>query len=147
MLAFSQYKMQAFRQQVFWFRTMRRTDMDPTERRRFPRADLVFRVRYRPIRSTEPSPESAPSAFAEGRDISLGGVSFRSSQDLQSGDVVHMAFYFDELPGEISAMGRVVRVWEEPEEKLVAVRFTVIDPDDCSILDTYIKEFELQSGQ
>ena len=56
-----------------------------------------------------------------------------------------MAFYFDELPGEISAVGRIVRVWDEPGEQLVAVRFTVIDPDDCSILATYIRQSELQS--
>ncbi|WP_143464722.1 PilZ domain-containing protein [Leptonema illini] len=119
--------------------------MDPSERRRFPRADLVFRVRYRSIRSAIPAPDAGQLSRAEGRDISLGGVSFRRTDEIQAGEVLHMSFYFDELPGEISAVGRIVRIWDEPGEQLVAVRFTVIDPDDCSILATYIRQFELQS--
>lgn len=79
---------------------------------------------------------------ATGRDISLGGVSFRRTDVLDVGDVLHMSFYFDELPGEIAAVGRVIRSWDESDEPLVAVRFTVIDPDDCNILDSYIRQYE-----
>jgi len=119
------------------------SELDMSERRRYPRADLVFRVRYRSIDpAVAPSLSEPDLQGAVGRDISLGGVSFRVSEDTVIGDTVHMAFYFDELPGEISAIGSVIRIWPEPGEKIVAVRFSVIDPDDCSILSTYIEEFE-----
>lgn len=115
---------------------------DGSERRRFPRADLVFRVRYRSIRSGPVSADVPNPSRATGRDISLGGVSFRRTDVLDVGDVLHMSFYFDELPGEIAAVGRVIRSWDESDEPLVAVRFTVIDPDDCNILDSYIRQYE-----
>ncbi|MBW7857389.1 MAG: PilZ domain-containing protein [Leptonema sp. (in: Bacteria)] len=119
---------------------------DPSDRRRFPRADLVFRVKYRSIKSVTPindEDEELDQLQTEtGRDISLGGVSFEATNPPESGEVLHLSFYFDELPGEIAAIGRVVRSWNAPGAILTAVKFTVIDPDDCNILSTYIEQYE-----
>lgn len=117
---------------------------DPTERRRFPRADLVFRVRYQTVEKGQAVVEADQplAGQALGRDISLGGVSFRSNLAFPAGASLRLSFYFEEVLGEISAVGRVMRTWSANGDHIVAVRFTVIDPDDCSILTRYIREYE-----
>lgn len=117
--------------------------VDPSDRRRFPRADLVFRVKYRSKISTSATNDEPDQLQTEaGRDISLGGVCFEATNPPEAGEVLQLSFYFDELPGEIVAIGKVVRSWNSSGSILTAVKFTVIDPDDCSILSTYIDEYE-----
>lgn len=118
--------------------------VDPTERRRFPRADLVFRVRYQTVEKGQSVVEADAPVVGQamGRDISLGGVSFRSDTPFPPGASLRLSFFFEEVLGEISAVGRVMRNWPVNGDHIVAIRFTVIDPDDCSILTRYIREYE-----
>ena len=107
------------------------------EKRKYPRADLVFKMAY--------APEAGAALEATtGRDLSVGGVSFATSEKLDAETVLKITFTIDGLPGEINAHGRVVRSWEKDDTAYAAVEFTEIHKGDHIIIqdfiETYIKE-------
>ena len=104
------------------------------EKRKFPRADLVFSVEYRPLKEEQPHTGLS-------RDLSMGGVSFRTDVPLEKGVPVVLSFSFPELDGAIQATGRVVRVWEEEGHNYAAMKFTAIHQDDLSILQNHLEQY------
>ncbi|MCB1167758.1 MAG: PilZ domain-containing protein [Leptospiraceae bacterium] len=109
------------------------------EKRKFPRADLVFRIEYRPLKE-----ESAYLGMT--RDLSLGGVSIRTEQGLEKGAPVALSFSFPELEGSIQATARVVRSWQEGEHTYTALKFTAVLQDDLEILQEHINQYYSESG-
>lgn len=104
------------------------------EKRKFPRADLVFDVQYRTLK--EESPHNTVT-----RDMSMGGVSFRTESPVEKGVPVTLSLSFPELDGSIQATGRVVRVWEEDGQYFAGMKFTAIHQDDLAILESHLEQF------
>jgi c-di-GMP-binding flagellar brake protein YcgR len=120
------------------------------EKRRYPRVDYIFDVKYEIL----PSPKEKEEILTKGKDISLGGVSFelRTEDDVKVGMFLIVRFSIQELAGELKAMGKVVRVWKQIdnenniEKKYCAVKFTAIDPTDYDILNKFIKDYLSQKS-
>jgi c-di-GMP-binding flagellar brake protein YcgR len=118
-------------------------DQSFRERRRYPRIDYIFDVKYEVLPST-----TKEETITKGKDISLGGVSFelKENQDIKIGMFLVVKFSIKELSGELKAMGKVVRTWKEmdnnqkKERKFCAVKFTAVDPTDYEILNNFIRE-------
>lgn len=106
--------------------------MSHQEQRKFPRADLVFRIRYS---------ADTGSIIGESRDISMGGVSFESRELYPEGKQLKVAFFFEGVLGEIPATGRVVRSWEEDGKPFCAIEFLEIDPNDRVIIEDYVESY------
>lgn len=103
------------------------------EKRRYPRADLIFNLECLPEEGGEvkqPQP----------RDLSASGVSFCTEKELNEGELLNMALSIDGLPGRIEAKGRVVRSWNEGGKIFTAVEFEDIDPSDHEIVSSFIEE-------
>ncbi|MBI40574.1 MAG: hypothetical protein CMF59_13325 [Leptospiraceae bacterium] len=104
------------------------------EKRKFPRADLVFRIEYRTLKEEQPRAGMT-------RDLSLGGVSLETEGPLDKGTPLSLTFSFPELEGTIHATGRVVRSWDEEGKIFTALRFTAVHQDDLAILKSHLEQF------
>ncbi len=117
------------------------------EKRRYPRIDYIFQVKYELLPTTDIKKQETETT---GKDISLGGVSFQLEQDLKIGAFVILKLFIKELSGELKAMGKVVRTWEELDtntnttKKYCAIKFTAIDPTDYEIINQFIKNYNSQ---
>lgn len=100
------------------------------DKRRYPRADLVFRLKYAAHDQTRETVS---------RDISGGGISIEVGSALLSGTELDLNFSIDGLPGEITARGRVIRSWQEAGKIFCALEFTAIDESDREIVEDFIK--------
>lgn len=107
--------------------------MNGVENRKFPRADTIFKLNY--------GTERSPSFEAMTRDISLGGISFKSNEEFEPGDQIELKFSIKELSGEIKAKGRVVRSWSEGGDPFTAVEFIEINSSDHEILENFFKSY------
>ncbi|HBS04695.1 MAG TPA: hypothetical protein DEA96_07015 [Leptospiraceae bacterium] len=104
------------------------------EKRKFPRADLVFRIEYRTLKEEQPRAGMT-------RDLSLGGVSLETDGPLDKGTPLSLTFSFPELEGTIHATGRVVRSWEDQGKHYTALRFTAVHQDDLAILRSHLEQY------
>lgn len=104
------------------------------EKRKFPRADLVFRIEYRTLKEEQPHTGMT-------RDIGLGGVSLETEAAMEKGTPLSLTFSFPELEGTIHATGRVVRSWEEDGKIFAALKFTAVHQDDLAILQSHLEQF------
>lgn len=102
------------------------------EKRRYPRADLVFKLKY--------FQDQGSSWSAVTKDISEGGVSFETKTLQTEGSELTLAFALEGLQGEIVARGQVIRSWEESGRHYTAVLFTKIDESDREIIYQYIHD-------
>ena len=98
------------------------------DRRRYPRADLVFSLTY----SLEEAQVETLS-----RDLSGDGVSFLCKTLVPLGTKIAISFGLEGVPGEIRATGRVVRSWEEGGSHFAAMHFTEIDEVERLIVLDY----------
>ncbi len=92
-----------------------------TERRRFPRADISFDLKY----SVEPE----QTFLTLSRDISHGGISFQTDELQRLGTDLELRLGRTGQSEVIRAAGKVVRSWREGPASFAAVAFTRIDPD------------------
>ncbi len=120
--------------------TKRNSNFSERERRKYPRIDLIFKVEYELLKNMSNNKMEVSSG--KGKDISLGGISFEcnKSTDLKNGDMVLVNLSIPELEGNLNAMGRIIRVWEEEGKTFCALKFTTIDPVDYEILNRMIQE-------
>ncbi|MBE7439755.1 MAG: PilZ domain-containing protein [Spirochaetales bacterium] len=102
--------------------------MSDADRRKFPRADLVFKLVY----SVEDEQNVGHS-----RDLSGGGICFESDRHFDAGCAMRVSFTLAGLPGTIEARGRVVRSWDEKGQTLTALEFTEVDEQDMVIITDY----------
>lgn len=98
------------------------------DRRQFPRADLVFDVKYR-------AQDQEVDTFS--RDISAGGISFVTQESYAPDSVLAVSFSLKGLAGQIDAMCQVVRSWQDGATTYTAVRFTEIDDMDLVTVTDY----------
>ena len=101
-----------------------------SERRKYPRADLIFDLTYS-------IGEQGPVATFS-RDISLGGVSFQTREEFELDTVLNLTFTMGVLPEGVTASGKVVRSWKDGAATYTAVEFTDIDGTDLMIILDYI---------
>ncbi len=113
------------------------------DRRKYVRIDYIFDVDYEILLEIQNNKEKGIT-----KDISLGGVAFQiSSLDtkLQKDSIIVIRLSIKELIGELKAVGRVVRIWEEENQgikkKFCAVKFVTIDPYDYEILEDFIDQY------
>ena len=100
-------------------------------RRKFPRADLVFDLDYRQ--------EDNKPVTTFSRDISSGGVSFQTHDLYSQGAVLELIFSASQLPRSLKTIGRVVRSWNDGATNYTAVEFLEVSEDDLSIIREYIE--------
>ncbi len=98
------------------------------DRRKYPRADLVFTVTYR---------EEDRAVDTLSRDLSAGGISFVTEHPFEADRTLALAFTLEGLPGTIEARCQVVRSWEEGGRIYTAVLFTEIDDMDLMTVTDY----------
>lgn len=109
----------------------RRTREDPAmsyNRRKYPRADLVFNVTYR---------EDDREISTRSRDLSAGGISFITEHAFEPDQSLSLSFTLEGLPGQIDARCSVIRSWEEEDTIYTAVLFTEIDDMDLVTVTDY----------
>lgn len=97
-------------------------------RRKYPRADLVFKVTYR---------EEDREIDTRSRDLSAGGISFVTEHMFESGQTLSLSFRLEGLPGQIDARCSVVRSWKEDDTIYTAVLFIEIDEMDLLTVTDY----------
>lgn len=112
--------------------------MEGTERRQYPRADLVFKIRYQDLSNSDIPEELIESVS---KDISAGGISIETAKEKKSGELLKLAFSFEELPGEIEATAEVVRSWQQSGRYFAALKFLAIHPSDLEIVADYVNQY------
>ena len=106
------------------------------ERRRYPRADLVFNVSF------EKTEDQHLAAISE--NLSAGGVAIKTDSEFSIGDEIKVEFSIKDLPGKISSGGKVIRAWEEDGSWHAAIQFTRIEEKDLDIVNGFIAEYILK---
>ena len=91
------------------------------DRRRFPRADMAFDLKY------SAGPER--SYLTLSRDVSNGGISFQTDELQGLGTPLELCLGQAGNPQTIRAAGQVVRSWREGPASFVAVAFTNINTE------------------
>jgi c-di-GMP-binding flagellar brake protein YcgR len=112
------------------------------ERRRHKRFLEEVRVRYRDLEGVE------PSAWGRTRDLSLGGLCLAPAEPLSLGAHLALEVHVAKETAPILALGRVVRVVEEPaEEGVVGIEFLWIGEEDRANLQRLAAFFEHKYGE
>ena len=104
------------------------------EKREYPRADLVFKLKF----STR---SSSINTIGMSRDISGGGISFDAGSEIEPDTTLDLVFSIEGLSGEILAEGQVVRSWKEVDRIFTALEFKNIDPSDHEIILDFITRY------
>ena len=102
------------------------------DRRKYPRADINFKIRYH----EDQRPEEVG-----GRNICAGGMAFETEQLLPVGLRLHLIFTVPGRSGEIRARGRVVRAWLEKDECMCAAEFFEIQSEDRELLAQLVANY------
>jgi c-di-GMP-binding flagellar brake protein YcgR len=112
------------------------------ERRRHRRFFEDVRVRYRDLEGI------TPSAWGRTKDISLGGLCLSPPEPIELGAHLALEVHIARETAPILALGRVVRVVEDPdEESTVGIEFLWIGEEDRRNLDRLAKFFEQKYGE
>jgi c-di-GMP-binding flagellar brake protein YcgR len=124
----------------------RKGDLDAAtsteERRRHRRFIEEVRVRFRDLEGVE------PSRWGRTRDLSLGGLCLTAAENVSLGSHLALELHIAHETSPILALGRVVRVVEEPEDDpLVGIEFLWISEEDRANLSRLAKFFEQKYGE
>lgn len=112
------------------------------ERRRHKRFFEDVRVRYRDLEGI------APSAWGRTKDLSLGGLCLATPESISLGAHLALEVHIAQETAPILALGRVVRVVEDPdEESVVGIEFLWIGEEDRANLDRLARFFEQKYGE
>ncbi len=112
------------------------------ERRRHKRFLEDVRVRYRDLEGVE------PSAWGRTKDLSLGGLCLATDEPVSLGAHLALEVHIAQETAPILALGRVVRVVEEPDEEgVVGIEFLWIGEEDRANLQRLAKFFEQKYGE
>ena len=112
------------------------------ERRRHKRFVEDVRVRYRDLEGLE------PSAWGQTRDLSLGGLCLATPEPVSLGVHLALEVHIAKETAPILALGRVVRVVEDPaEESVIGIEFLWIGEEDRANLKRLATFFEEKYGE
>lgn len=104
--------------------------LEESQRRKFPRADIIFGVDYC---TNEGAITSSLS-----HDISLGGISIKTLEIFSPGIILSVNLSLHGLPNAIQAKGKVVRSWEAGSDIFTALSFEDIDGTDHVLIKDYL---------
>jgi len=127
-------------------RKQRQEDLDAAtsteERRRHKRFIEEVRVRYRDLEGVE------PAAWGQTKDLSLGGLCLATAEPVSLGTHLALEVHIARETSPILALGRVVRVIEDPEEEgTVGIEFLWIGEEDRKNLSRLAEFFEEKYGE
>jgi hypothetical protein len=110
------------------------------ERRRFLRLPLGIRVSFKTL-AEEGVIETKGLKPTKARDLSAGGVLFRSARKLTAGQVLQMKLHFVKSgkARDLAAIGRVVRCHKASVGYNVGVQFLQIFYEDLMMLEDFIE--------
>lgn len=102
------------------------------ERRKFPRYESAFEVKYSPRGDTE------TDNYTVSKNISKGGIRLPVSRVVKNGDTINLDIDISQKKGGVSAIGKVRWVKEigrpSPLGLEAGLEFTKIDPRDVERL-------------
>jgi len=112
------------------------------ERRRHKRFLEDVRVRYRDLEGI------TPSAWGSTKDLSLGGLCLAPPEPISLGAHLALEVHIARENAPILALGRVVRVVEDPDQEyVVGIEFLWIGEEDRANLDRLARFFEQKYGE
>ena len=105
--------------------------MDNEDRRKFPRIDLAFDVKYN-------TTDEQKSKNTHAQDVSAGGVAFRTEKKYPEGTYVRLKLSQPDLTNELEFVGRVVRSLDRDDRIYTAIEFTEVNIASLEILESII---------
>ncbi len=112
-----------------------------SDRRKFPRIDVRYPIHFSSNGEGESDPGQDLPASSTTRDISMGGISFRSSLDYKPGEMIKFFVNVENLGRWIRTTGRVIRSWQEEGEIYTAVEIVHVSDSDRNLLEGYIRSY------
>lgn len=105
--------------------------MDNDDRRKYPRIDLAFDVKY----NTTDEPKARNS---NAQNVSTGGVAFKTEKQYSEGTYVRVKLSQPDLTNELEFVGRVVRSLDREGSIYTAIEFTEVNMASLEILESII---------
>ncbi|MCB1323858.1 MAG: PilZ domain-containing protein [Spirochaetales bacterium] len=109
------------------------------DKRRYPRADLAFELSYA---------VSGPGNKSRARDLSEGGISFMTAEELPPNANLVVQLALPGADGHVEATARVIRSWRDNQGQLfAAAKFVEVDEVDLGIIKRFIEMQLMEQNQ
>ena len=115
---------------------------DGAERRKYQRVEkpIIIRFRVRPDNDQERA--SSEWDMVGVNDLSVGGLFFNSSYNIQNGTVLELKIGFSTFSAPVMCTGMVTRVKKQPHTSIfgIAAAFMGIEEVEKELINRYINE-------
>lgn len=115
---------------------------DGAERRKYQRVEkpIIIRFRIRPDNDQERA--SSEWDMVGVNDLSVGGLFFNSSYNIQNGTVLELKIGFSTFSAPVMCTGMVTRVKKQPHTSIfgIAAAFMGIEEAEKELINRYINE-------
>ncbi len=115
---------------------------DSAERRKYQRVEkpIIIRFRIRPDNDQERA--SSEWDMVGVNDLSVGGLFFNSSYNIQNGTVLELKIGFSTFSAPVMCTGMVTRVKKQPHTSIfgIAAAFMDIEEVEKELINRYINE-------
>jgi hypothetical protein len=115
---------------------------DGAERRKYQRVEkpIIIRFRIRPDNDQERA--SSEWDMVGVNDLSVGGLFFNSSYNIQNGTVLELKIGFSTFSAPVMCTGMVTRVKKQPHTSIfgIAAAFMGIEEAEKVLINRYINE-------
>jgi hypothetical protein len=115
---------------------------DDAERRKYQRVEkpIIIRFRIRPDNDQERA--SSEWDMVGVNDLSVGGLFFNSSYNIQNGTVLELKIGFSTFSAPVMCTGMVTRVKKQPHTSIfgIAAAFMGIEEAEKELINRYINE-------
>jgi hypothetical protein len=115
---------------------------DSAERRKYQRVEkpIIIRFRIRPDNDQERA--SSEWDMVGVNDLSVGGLFFNSSYNIQNGTVLELKIGFSTFSAPVMCTGMVTRVKKQPHTSIfgIAAAFMGIEEAEKELINRYINE-------
>jgi len=115
---------------------------DGAERRKYQRVEkpIIIRFRIRPINDQEMA--SSEWDMVGVNDMSVGGLFFNSSYNIQNGTVLDIKIGFSTSSTPVMCTGMVTRVKKQPHTSIfgIAAAFMEIEEEEKELVNTFVHE-------
>ncbi len=112
------------------------------ERRKYQRVEkpIIIKFRVRPNNSQEMA--SSEWDMVGVNDLSVGGLFFNSSNNIQDGTVLDLKIGFSTSSTPVKCTGMVTRVKKQPDTSIfgIAAAFMEIEEDEKELITRYVNE-------
>ncbi len=115
---------------------------DSAERRKYQRVEkpIIIRFRIRPDNDQERA--SSEWDMVGVNDLSVGGLFFNSSYNIQNGTVLELKIGFSTFSAPVMCTGMVTRVKKQPHTSIfgIAAAFMDIEENEKELIKRYVNE-------